>query len=111
MGDCLSSTYLLTTEAQSTQSDLFFARSGDGDRAKELSAPLPRWLRRVSNPQSILCIINARTQTEGVCPKELPPKAEALFPGRSASGGAREKYNSSVASVSPWFRIFWLATF
>jgi hypothetical protein len=33
MENCLSSDYFLTTEAQSAQSDLVFARSGDGDRA------------------------------------------------------------------------------
>jgi hypothetical protein len=34
-------------------------------------------------------------------PKELPPEAEALFPGRHLP--ARENYISSVASVSQWF--------
>jgi len=109
MGDCLCSAYLPTTEAQRAQSDLFFARSGDGDRAKELSTSSPHWLWRVGNPQSILCVINAWTRSEDVCPKEIPPKAEALFPGRHLP--TREKYVSSVASVSPWFKTFWLVTF
>jgi hypothetical protein len=34
--------------------------------------------------------------------KELPPQAVALFPGRSACGGAREKTTSSVYSVPLW---------
>jgi hypothetical protein len=109
MENCLSSDYFLTTEAQSVKSDLVFARSGDGDRATELSAPSSHRSRRVNNPRSLLCVINARTQTEGVCSKELPPKAEALFPGRYLP--AREKYLFSVASVSPWFKIFLLSTF
>jgi len=46
---------LITTETQRAQSQNLFARSGDGDRAKEASAPSPQWLWRVGDTQSISC--------------------------------------------------------
>ncbi len=74
---------------ESTEEVLSFARSGDDDRAKELS-PSGKFLR-----------INVDLETVGVLLKELPPKAEALFPGRRLP--AREKNTLSVSSVSLWF--------
>ena len=70
------------------RANFVFARSGDDDRAKELSPP-GRFFET-----------NDRITIVGVGLKELPPKAEALFPGRRLP--AREKFISSVSLVSPW---------
>jgi len=70
------------------RANFVLARSGDDDRAKELSPP-GRFFGT-----------NDRITIVGVGLKELPPKAEALFPGRRLP--AREKSISSVSSVSPW---------
>jgi hypothetical protein len=80
---------LLTTEARRAQRNFIFCRSGDDDRAKEHS-PSGRFLR-----------INLDLETFGVLLKELPPKAEALFPGRRLPAG--EKTTLSVSSMSLWF--------
>jgi hypothetical protein len=61
-------------DTEGTEGTIFFARSGDGDRAKDLSPAAARWL-----------IVNGWSQA-----KELSPEAEALFPGRRLP--AREKY-------------------
>ncbi|MDH3774989.1 MAG: hypothetical protein OET42_11745, partial [Deltaproteobacteria bacterium] len=71
--------------------NFIFARSGDGDRAKE------------HNPPCRLLATNIVYQAVGICQPEVPPKAVALFSGRRLP--AREKYLSSVSSVSPWLMI------
>ncbi len=100
-------------DTESTEAIIFFARSGapltqrDRPLIGQTGNPPEGWdSKRSAEKRSQPCghdlltrwtDVNGWSQAEG-----LSPQAKALFPGRSASGGAREKTPSSVSSVPLW---------
>jgi hypothetical protein len=91
---------VFTTEAQRAQSEIFFARSGDGDRAKERS---PSASLRI-NPAGILHGPQSREPATGLV---TFGEAGGFFSLAVVSRPGKIRIDSSVSSVSLWLEFLY----